>query len=538
MADIKTSSEQLVKVYNGLTPKRRLIVLATILLTLASLLALIYWTNRTEFKTIYTGLSPEDAGAVVNSLKTRKIPFKVGADGSTILVPSHKVYELRMEMAAEGLPQSGGIGYEIFDRQSLGVTEFIQKVNFQRAMQGEIARTINQFAEVKNSRVHLTIPKESLFLEEQEKSSASVVLTLYPGRMLRQNQIQGITHLVASSVEGMSPDDVIIVDNHGNLLAGGKEQVEYVGLTASQQQIQTATESNLQRKIESLLGNVVGPGKVIAKVSVDMDFTQIEQTEESYDPEASAVRSEQRSQEKSTDRKTGDSGVPGVMSNTPDIEQKAGGEAAKTSEYNKSDETVNYEISRVTKRTVNQIGTLKRLTAAVLVDGTYVSEDAGEENETRSYKPRSDEEMKKYEALVKQAVGYDEEREDSIEVVNVQFHEMAEVEEAVVSRVVRGINWQTVITYIITAVLFALFFVFGLRPLLRVLSKALEEGAGRAALEIGESKRRVGEEGAVEELPAGVMEQGMQIGERQARIIEFAKKNPRLFAQYLKAWLQ
>lgn len=535
MADLKTVLDQLRKVYSDLSPKKRIFAISTISMTILFLIILIVWANRTDFKTIYTGLSSEDAGAVVNSLKNKKIPYKVGADGSTIMVPADKVYELRMELASEGLPQSSGIGYEIFDRQSIGVTEFIQKVNFQRALQGELSRTINQFAEVKSSRVHLTIPKESLFIEEQEKPRASIVLTLHPGRKLRGSQIQGIVHLVASSVESLSPDDVIIVDSHGTLIAGGKERFRYAELTASQQQIQAETEKSIARKVESMLGNVVGPGKAIAKVSVDMDFTQVEQTEESYDPETAAVRSEQRTQEKSTGKRPVSSGVPGVMSNTPDVKQaEAAASGMKSVDYNKQDETVNYEISRVTKRIINQIGSIDRLTAAVLIDGTYVTEKNEEGKEVRTYVPRNEEELKKYEALVKKAVGYDENRGDAVEVVNVQFHEMAAEVESLMERILRQLNVQSIITYTITAFLFALFFIFGLGPLIRLLSKTVERG--EAVPELPEEKK--GLEPGAEELPSAAFMEQAKIGERQANLIQFAKQNPRLFAQYLKTWLE
>ncbi|MCP4714587.1 MAG: flagellar M-ring protein FliF, partial [Deltaproteobacteria bacterium] len=371
--------------------------------------------------------------------------------------------DLRFELAAEGVPQSTGIGYEIFDRQSLGVTEFVQKVNFQRALQGELARTITQLEEVKLARVHVTIPKETLFVDEQQKPQASVVLSLESGKMLRDSQIQGITHLVASSVEGMDPDEVIIVDSHGKLISGGQQRLEQVGITSSQQQLQSVTENNLARKIESMLGNVVGHDKVTAKVSVDLNFTQIEQTEESYDPEAAAVRSEQRGSEKSSGRRPIASGIPGVVSNVPETQQSAAAAGVKSVDYNKQDETVNYEISKVIKRTVNQIGAVSRLTVAVLIDGTYVTATDKEGIETSQYTVRSPEEMNKYAALVKQAVGYNEDRGDTVEVVNVQFQEMDLETKSIVGKLVEQIDLQSIITYMITAFLFALFFIFGLR---------------------------------------------------------------------------
>lgn len=533
MVDLVKAPGQLAKTFGSLSAPRKLFATVAVLMTIGVLIAMIIWTNRVDYKMLYTGLSAEDSGAVVNSLRTKKIPFRVGEDGSSIMVPSDKVYELRMQMASEGIPQGSGVGYEIFDRQGMGVTDFVQKVNLQRALQGELARTITQFKEVKQARVHLTMPKESLFADQQEKPRASVVLTMHSGKALRENQVQGVTHLVSSSVEGLAPEDVIIVDSHGTLLAGGKERAKYAGMTASQQEIQKSTEWEVESKIESMLSSVVGPGKITAKVSVIMDFTQVEQTEESFDPDKTAVRSEQRTEEKSSGKQPGQAGVPGVMSNTPDLQEAAAGAGAKSNDYKKSDETVNYEVSRVTKRTVNQIGSVDRLTAAVLIDGTYASE-VKDGKETRVYKPRSEEEMKKYDALVKQAVGYNKDRGDSVEVVNVQFHEMAPEVEGGLERAMGQINVQSIISYVITAGLFALFLVFGLRPLLRVLGRAVERA--EALPEISEARRKL--EAPGEELPAGVMsDDRMRIGGRHSNLVEFAKKNPRLFAQYLKTWL-
>lgn len=528
---------QAVAVYNAFPPKKRFLLLIAVLLTIASLVTLIVWVNRVDYKILYTGLSPEDAGAVINKLKEKRVAYRVGSDGTSIMVPSAKVYELRMELASEGLPQGSAIGYEIFDKQNLGVTEFIQKVNFQRALQGELARTISKFSEVKNARVHLSIPEKSLFREEQEKPRASVVLTLHPGRRLQEAQIQGIAHLVSSSVEGLTPDNVIIVDAHGKLLSGGKERIKQADLTASQQQLQTATEKAIEEKIMDLLGNVVGPDKVNAKVAISMDFTQIEQTVENYDPNSAVVRSEQRSSEKSTGKRSG-AGIPGVVSNTPDIQQQTESESSvKTSEYNKSDETINYEISRITKRIINQAGAITRINAAVLIDGTYVTEKDDKGKEIRKYIPRSNEEMKKYEALVKRAVGYDEQRGDSVEVVNVQFSELVPERLGTIERIMSEVNWQSVITYVTTALLFAIFIIFGLKPVIKMISKTIE--SIKPFAELAEGRAELREPGAPALEGEKLIDIAVQkLGKKQTSLVDFAQKNPRLFAQYLKNWLK
>ncbi len=532
---LKKTVEQLRAVYDQLPTNRKILVVVAVFLTIISLVGLIAWANRVEYKRLYSGLTSEDAGAIIEKLKEKKINYKVGSDGSSILVPSDSLYELRMEMAGEGLPQSSGIGYEIFDDQNIGVTEFVQQVNYRRALQGEIARTIKQLDEIRIARVHLSIPERSLFQDDQEKPSASVVLSMNTGKRLSEMQMQGITHLVANSVEGLEPDNVTIVDSHGNLLVGAKERFQYADMSGTQQQLQNEVEKRLTRKIESMLGNVVGPDKVTARVSVEMDFTQVEQTEENYDPEKAAVRSEQRSSEKSSGKRPAASGIPGVMSNTPDLQPEAAAAAVKTSNYNKSDETINYEITKVTKRIVNQIGGLKRLTAAVLIDGTYVTAENEDGKDVRTYTPRTEEEMSKYESLVRQAVGFDEDRGDSVEVVNVQFHETREAEIGTIERIAEEIDWQKVIIYIIFAALVAMFFVFGLKPLYQLISKTVTELPAAPRGELVEGEEPSSEPS--EELPAGVFEVE-RVGSKQTNLISFAQQNPRLFAQYLKNWLQ
>jgi len=519
--------------------KKRAMMIIAVMLTIGTIIGLIIFTGRIDYKTLYSGLSPEDAGAVIGKLKEKKVPYRVGGDGNTIMVPSSSVYEVRMQLASEGLPQNSTIGYEIFDRQNLGVTDFIQKVNFQRALQGELSRTIGKLTEIKNARVHLTLPEKVLFRDEQEKPRASVVLTLQPGKRLSEGQVQGIAHLVASSVEGMAADSVIIVDAHGKMLAGGKEKFRQADLTTSQQQLQSATEKNIEDKIVDLLGNVIGPDKITAKVAVNMDFTQMEQTVENYDPDSLAVRSEQRTSEKSAGKRPGASGIPGVASNTPDLKQTEGeGGGMRTNEYNKSDETINYEVSRVTKKIINQTGTVTRITAAVLVDGTYVNEKDKDGKEVRTYAPRRDEEMKKYEALVKRAVGYDDQRGDSVEIVNVQFQEYVSEPETTMNRILGQLNMQSLIKMLTTAFLIALFIVFALKPTLRMLSRTFE--AAKPSELAGEKRRELGVAGDESEVPAeSLLDKAVQqLGQKQTSLMQFAQKNPRLFAQYLKNWLQ
>ncbi len=534
---IKTVFKQFSAVFLSLPANKRIFATITVLITIASFAALIIWTSRVEYKSLYTGLSAEDSGAVINRLKEMKVIYRIGRDGNSIMVPASSVYEIRMQMARDGLPQNTGVGYEIFDEQSIGATEFIQKINFQRAVQGELVRTINQFSSIKSSRVHLVLPKKTLFSDDQQKPRASVVLNLYPGRRLTDSQINGIMHLIASSVEGLSNEDVIIVDTHGKLLAGGEKKSELSGFSFSQQELQETTERKLENKIENMLAEIVGPESVTAKVSVSMNFTRVEETAENFDPDKVAVRSEQRSTEKSSGKRSAASGVPGVISNTPDVKNNASGSyPSKSSDYNKADETINYEISHVVKKTISPVGEIEKLSVAVMVDGTYTTARDKDGNNVRKYVPRLDEDIQKYKTLVMKAVGYDKDRGDSIEVVNFQFRESLQEEASMADSLVEKIDWQSMISYMITAVLFALFFVFGLKPLLNMLSKSVGEVEEKRKLIEGKKQLEADSD---DELPPGMQADGTaKAGTKESQLINFAETNPKLFSQYIKGWIE
>ena len=534
MDSIYNTFSQSVDVFNSLELRKKIFFILTILLTVGSLIALIMWTQKTDFEILFTGLSSEDSGEVIEQLRDDKIPYKIGPGGTSIMVPKNKVYEIRMQMASKGFPQTGGMGFELFDQQSIGVTEFVQKINFRRALQGELSRTVNEIKQVKRSRVHLTLPEKSLYLDEQEKPSASVVLTMHGGTTLSESQLQGISHLIASSVENLEPKNVIIVDSHGKLLSGGEEDSLYGKYSSNHGEIQKSIERSTERKVVSMLAGVVGRDKVTAKVSAAMDFTQEEQTEESYDPEAAAVRSEQRTDEKSKNRKPGASGVPGVLSNSPDIQAGAAGDAAVNStDYNKSQETINYEISRVTKKIVKPTGTITRLSTAVLIDGTYKIEKGEDGNEVRTYVPRTDEEMKKYKNLIERAVGFNEDRGDSIEVVNIQFKELEIEEDSFMDKTVNLVDWQSAVRYLFLGLLFIIFIFVALKPMIKILNKSIGE--------IQPGKKRyiegaVSDSGEMSDLPA--LGESETTSGKQRQITDFAKKNPRLFSQYLKTMMR
>jgi len=262
------------------------------------MIALVAWSNRPDYRVLYSNLSEGDAAAVVSKLKEMKIPYRLEGAGHSILIPAGQVYETRLQLATSGLPQGGGIGFEIFDRTNIGMTDFVQHLNYQRALQGELSRTINQFSEVETSRVHLSLPRKSLFVEDQKEARASVILKLKQGRSLGRSQVQGIVHLVASSAEGLNPTNITVVDTQGHLLSEPGDSDPMARLGQSQWEFKTNLEKTLEKRVQTMLEKAVGENRVIVRVSADLDFKQIEETEETFDPETPAVRSEQRSEEK------------------------------------------------------------------------------------------------------------------------------------------------------------------------------------------------------------------------------------------------
>lgn len=388
--------------FASLNTARKLSLLLAAIITLSSIAFLVFWTGQVEYKVLFSNLTSEDAGSIVNKLQEKKVPYKLSATGDTISVPMERAAELRLEMATAGLPQGGGVGFEIFDTKSLGATEFEQQLNYRRALQGELARTINSLEEIQQSRVHLALPKESLFLEQQKKATASVTVKLKSGKTLRPTQVDGIAHLVASSVEGISPEDVIIVDSKGNILTTTYSDTKFGKMTGAQVDYQRNMEKETVSRIQSLLENVVGKGKAVVRVSAAMDFRVSERTEENYDPDSPVIRSVKRLTDKSA--------------STPSGALKTAARA-EGSEHEKLDETINYEINRVVNKTVMPVGEIQKLSVAVLIDGVYGKNDKGVE----VYQPRAKKDLEALEELVKKSAGINIARGDQVVVTEMPF---------------------------------------------------------------------------------------------------------------------
>lgn len=430
-----------------------------------------------NYTVLYSGLELKDSGRIVQHLESQNIPFELKQNGSTILVPGDRVARVRMAMAQQGLPSGGSLGYELFDKtDTLGATNFMQNVNLVRAMEGEMARSIQTIAGVRTARVHLVLPKRELFSREAQKPSASVVLAMQGARRLDNEQIAAVQNLVASAVPGLLPNRISIVDDKGSLLARGFEDTtSAAGVASKIEERRRAFETQVGRTITEMLERTVGIGKIRAEVSANMDFDRITTQEESYDPEGQVVRSTQTVSQSANSRDAqADQGVS-VTGNLPDPNAtSAEGQSSQTAE-NRSEETVNYEISKKIVNHVKEAGTVKRLSVAVMVDGTYDKAQDGK----ITYKARTKEELEMMAALVRGAVGYDEARGDRIELISMPFADLTPPEAPL--QLFFGFSKQEIVhlgEIVVLSIVAVLVLLLVVRPL---ISRALESLPGAAA---------------------------------------------------------
>ncbi len=491
--------------------KKKAILLSVIVLSITSMILFFAWHQKADYHVLYSNLSEEDLGQIIQKLKEKKVPYKVTAGG--IMVPSDKVYDIRLELASQGLPQGGGVGFELFDKTSFAMTDFVQKLNYRRALQGELSRTIAALTEVEQCRVHLVVPEKSLFARDENRPKASILIKLKQGRRLSQAQVQGIVHLVSSSVEGLDPKDVVVVDDKGEMLTSSADDA--IGMTVNQMEYQRSVERDLESRIISILEPVVGKDKVKAKVAVSLDFTRIEKTEERYDPDGQVIRSEQRNIEKSISGLTG--GVPGVSSNLPN--NRTATTSLSQGQSEKRSETINYEISKVISRTVKSPGNIKRISVVALVDGIYTVEQGSKE---KKYSPRSEEELKKIEEMVKSAVGFLPDRGDDVRVINMQFETIQDELPETKTEIIPIIT--TVLKYLSPIVAVALFFIFILRPLIKTLFQP--PTVPQPAISLPKTVAEIEKTMEIEDMSD------------RKRVIEWAKKNPKEASSLVKEWIE
>ncbi len=384
-------------IFNKLAPQQKIILGVATLGSIILIIVLFGLLNQPSYSTLYTNIHEEDAARIVEELNNKKIPYKLDNGGTTIQVPEEMVHQTRLDMASKGIPSSGIVGYEIFDQSTLGMSEFIQRLNFKRALEGELARTIIQQEGIESARVHIVVPEKSVFKAEQKETTASIVIKLKNGYSLDAGSIAAITKLVSSSVEGLDQNRVSLIDSKGRLLSKDLGDDNLSASTSKQYEVRQNIENYLSGKAQTLLDNVLGYGNSMVQVNVELDFDQVEKTMETYDPESQIAISEQTIKTENTGSNMVDS-------------------SAQTSENS----TVNYEISKSIERVIQGSGNIKKLTVAAVIN--EIPKKVEEDGKVKIvYEPRPQDQLVKLEQLVKNSVGFDEERKDNFSLVNIPF---------------------------------------------------------------------------------------------------------------------
>jgi len=470
----------LVETLKNLGPMRLAIMGGTIVGLLAFFIFLTSRLTSPSMSLLYSDLDPTDSGAIVKQLEAQKIPFELARGGTEIYVPGDKVLRTRVSMAEQGLPGGGSVGYEIFDESdALGSTNFVQNVNLVRALEGELARTIRSITNVKAARVHLVMPRRELFSREKQEPSASIVLRMTGSSRLAKEKVLAVQHLVAAAVPSLTPRQISIVDDKGNLLARGFDDPE--GMFEEDAESKRINyETRLARTVEELLEKSVGFGKVRVEVRADMDFDRVTTQEETYDPDGQVVRSTQTSEENAQSQDREQDLPVSVGTNLPDNSESGTGASAQSTE-SRTDETVNFEISKKVTSTVKDTGVVNRLSVAVLVDGTYRVDENGE----RQYEARPTEEMELLATLARTAIGFNEDRGDTVEIINMRFVD-AEIGEETFEEIFFGFSKEDLMRFaelLVLAIVAILVILLVVRPLISRAFEASPMAAGMAEAE-------------------------------------------------------
>ena len=532
------------EILDRLTPAQKIGGIVALAAAIAMIIGLMLWSKAPEYSVLFSNLSDRDGGQIVTSLQQMNVPYQYSANGTAILVPADKVHDVRLKLATQGLPKGGLVGFEVMENQKLGSSQFLEQINYQRALEGELARSIQTLQAVEAARVHLAIPKPSAFLRAEQKPTASVVLTLLPGRSLDASQVAGIVHLVASSVPQLTPGNISVIDQNGELISKNNDLLRNSGLDPSQFKYVQEIERTIIKRIETILEPVTGPGNLRAQVAADVDFSQIEQTAEIYTPNPppnTAIRSQQTSESSSTN--VGPAGVPGALSNQPPVPatapitspEVAGSPNAASQPLNQSrNATTNYELDKTIRHTKGSTGNVRRLSVAVVVNYK-----PGTPDKQGNIKPvaLSADELQQINQLVREAMGFNQARGDTLNVANVAFNEGPKVEP---QEIPLWKNPEVIAVardnakYIVVALLALLVWYLTFRPIFKAWEAAAEEQ--RRQIELANQALEEDEE-VIDDEEAEEMAKTLSYEARLAELRELAKNDPRAIAYIISTWI-
>ncbi len=496
----------------------------------AGIVGVVLWSSKPDYSVLFSDLSLDDMQAIEGELRAAGVPFQQTANGSSIMVPSSEVYKMRLQLANKGIPEVGNIGFESFDKTDFGMTDFVQQLKYQRALQVELARTITQIKQVGAARVHIVLPRRTVFTDRDEPAKASVFLTLRPGSRLSEEQVDGIVHLVAGAVEGLHKEDITVLDTSGKMLySPNRESV----VDSSQLKYQRNVEAELASRLQGMLDPVLGHSKAVVQVAAEIDFTSTETTSEVYSPDGSVPKSET-----TTEYTTKDAGVSSTASGTVGITSgitPSAPPAGSWPEYNRSDSTIEYEVSKTVKHSIDRPGRVTKLSVAVIVDNKMVSGTST---------PWTQQELTEVEELVGKAVGIDASRDD-IQVTNIPFDTSLQQEIADAEKVLKRDRLRDMIMKAGIAVAIFVFLIFVLRSLLKrtpsddtlALPGAATTRAGDTqAITAGGDMALQQAEGAIVPAVAAPVELSPAVKARQ-ELLEMLKADPESVARVLRSWM-
>ncbi|MGI6680572.1 MAG: flagellar basal-body MS-ring/collar protein FliF [Bdellovibrionota bacterium] len=514
-------------------------------LIVASVVGIVFvskWASAPDYAVLFSDLQKVDSAAIVEKLKEKQVKYQIRGNGDVIAVsPPEMVHELRLALASDGLPKGGVVGFEIFDNTNFGTTSFVEKLKFVRAIQGELERTISSLDSVSSAKVHITQPEKTVFMKNKIPTTASVMLKLNVGNGLSKDQIRGIVNLVSGSVEGLTPENVTIVDSSGKLLTSQDDIKDEFDLDSERLNYQQSLEKAYANRIEQMLSRVIGPEKVVAKVTAELDFTSSQKEEESFDPAGRVVRSEKSIEEGVGSTQRG--GVPGVVSNLTRDTALLSPQGIGDESSNRAENVKNYEISKSISKSISPKGKLLRLSVAVLVDGTYkvIAPATAETPEQKEFVPLPEETMNRIEGLVKSAVGYDLNRGDVVTVENIPFYETSDDFVEIMEKKENQDFIFKSITKSVPILFILLFFFIVVRPMIKFLvtptdaevdlSRLLPSGLEELEQELEQEKAKVK---IPTYEPAVDLDQLEDLLAENSRLV---KENPQQAALLIRYWL-